>query len=68
MTHSVTEIICNQCQHKYTGYLDGIFYVKVEYATQCPQCETLNTFCNRAGLIDVSVPHNAVKINYIKRL
>ena len=68
MTHVVIELACRSCNHKFFGYFDDILSINSEYAAQCSKCSKLNTFTGKSALIDVEIPENSVRINYLKRL
>ena len=68
MTHTVTNIECNDCKEKFNGVLHDVFYTEKQYFVECPKCNGHNFFYGNTGLVDSEIPTDAVKINYVAKL
>ncbi|WP_394136472.1 hypothetical protein [Aliivibrio fischeri] len=68
MTHVVTEVICSDCTHEFSGVLYTLFNVNKSYSAECPKCNGVTFFYGVSGFTDTKIPDDAVTINYVAKL
>ena len=66
MAHTVTKIICSDCEHLFTGVLHDLFDVSKNYVAECPECKGMTLFHGVADFINVEIPTGAVEIKYVE--
>ena len=68
MTHVVTEVVCTDCKHQFSGVLYELFNVSESYSAQCPKCDEITFFYGVSDFIDTKIPEEAVEIKYVAKL
>ena len=65
MTHTITKITCDKCEHQFRGVLHDLVQVTETYAATCPACKEQVFFKGKSEFFDGKIPADAVKIKYV---
>jgi hypothetical protein len=68
LSHSLAEINCTQCEITFTGVLNAVFNIEETYAATCPSCNEEVFFNPGIGILDTSIPDNAVLVKHVANL
>ncbi|WP_133245446.1 hypothetical protein [Pelagibaculum spongiae] len=65
MTHTVTKVVCSDCNQEFPGVLHGLFDLNKRYAAECPECNNVTIFNGVSDFIDTEISSSAVEIKCI---